>query len=51
MVRDGDLQGIVMIVPEQNAKCGLFPETKLGFLTWVEEQLKVMLKGKNVVID
>ena len=36
---------MVMIMPVQNAKCVLFPETKLDCLTWVKEQLKVMLKA------
>ena len=34
-----------------SAKCVLFPETKLNCLTWAKEQLKVMLKAKNIVID
>ena len=42
---------VVMIVPVQSAQCVLFPETKLDCLTWVKEQLKVMLKAKNIVID
>ena len=42
---------VVMIVPVQNENCVLFPETKLNCLTWVKEQLKVMLKAKNIVID
>ena len=39
---------MVMIEPVQNAKCVLFPETKLNCLTWVKKQLKVMLKAKNI---
>ena len=42
---------VVMIVPVQNAKCVLFLETKFICLTWVKEQLKVMLKAKNIVKD
>ena len=34
-----------------SAKCVLFPKTKLSCLTWVKEQLKVMLKGKNIMIN
>ena len=42
---------VVMIVPVLNAKRVLFTETKLSSLTLVKDQLKVMLKAKDIVSD